>query len=53
MDVSEIKENIQALVTKLDTIEEDDYDGKKLHNEFIKPFFETLGWDFQTDVLVR
>lgn len=44
------REIIENLVIKLDTINVDNYDKQKTFDEFVKPFFEALEWDFQTDV---
>ena len=49
MSVSNLKNNIQKLVYKLDSINEK-YDEKNTSLDFIHPFFEELGWDFKTDV---
>ena len=50
MDIGKTKTVIGGLVSKLSTIDEEDYDKSRTFEEFTKPFFETLGWDFQTDV---
>ena len=50
MDIGKTKTVIDGLVSKLSTINEGDYDKSRTFEEFTKPFFETLGWDFQTDV---
>ncbi len=47
--MSNLKNNIQKLVDKLDSIDEK-YDDKNTSLDFIHPFFEELGWDFKTDV---
>ncbi len=49
MVISNLKNNIQKLVDKLDSIDET-YDDKNTSRDFIHPFFEELGWDFKTDV---
>ena len=49
MSVSNLKNNIQKLVTKLDSIDEK-YDDENTSLDFVHPFFEELGWDFKTDV---
>ena len=43
------KSNIQNLVDKIDSTDET-FDNKKTFSEFIHPFFEELGWNFETDV---
>ena len=48
MSISNIKNNIQNLVDKLDSADEK-YDDKSTTN-FIHSFFDELGWDFKTDV---
>ena len=47
--MSDLKNSIQKLVDKLDSIDEK-YDDKNTSLDFIHPFFEELGWDFKTDV---
>ena len=51
MDVSNSKQIIRDLVTKYAKSNEADYDKKGIFNDFVKPFFESLGWKFQTDVI--
>lgn len=48
----ESKAIIQKLVTKFDSINNKDYDKQKVFQEFIKPLFESLGWNFQTDISI-
>jgi len=50
MSGSDLKENIQKLVDKLDSIDEK-YDDKNTSSDFIRPFFQELGWDLKTDVI--
>ena len=50
MDVQKTRTIIDGLTSKLVTINEEDYDKSRTFEEFTKPFFEALGWDFQTDV---
>ena len=52
MDIKASRNTIENLHAKLATIDEDDYDKNKTFDEFIKPLFEALGWDFQTDVKI-
>ena len=49
MNISESKKIIQDLVIKSQKGEQN-YDKKQTISEFIRPLFEALGWDFQTDV---
>ena len=48
--MEQTKTVIGGLVSKLSTINEENYDKSRTFEEFTRPFFETLGWDFQTDV---
>jgi hypothetical protein len=45
------KQNIEKLISKFLKTNENDFDKKKIFEEFIMPLFEFLGWDFQTDVI--
>ena len=49
MNISESKQIIQDLVIKSQKGEQN-YDKKQTISEFIRPLFEALGWDFQTEV---
>ena len=50
MDIQKTRTIIDGLASKLVTINEEDYDKSRTFEEFARPFFETLGWDFETDV---
>ncbi len=49
MNIAETKKIIQDLYSKSQSIS-DDFDKKSTSIHLIQPFFEALGWDFQTDV---
>ena len=48
--VSEVKEIVQKLESKLKSAKTSEYGKKETFEEFVKPLFESLGWDFATDV---
>jgi len=49
LNIAETKKIIQDLYSKSQSIS-DDFDKKSTSIHLIQPFFEALGWDFQTDV---
>ena len=48
--ISEVKEIVQKLESKLKSAKTSEYGKKETFEEFVKPLFESLGWDFATDV---
>jgi len=47
--MADFKNNVQKLVSKLDSVDEN-YDERNTFADFIRPLFEELGWNFQSDV---
>ena len=47
--MADFKNNVQMLVSKLDSVDEN-YDERNTFTDFIRPLFEELGWNFQSDV---
>ena len=47
--MGDFKNNIQKLVSNLDSVDEN-YDERNTFADFIRPLFEEMGWNFQTDV---
>lgn len=47
--MADFKNNVQKLVSKLDSVDES-YDERNTFADFIRPLFEEMGWNFQSDV---
>ena len=49
MDVEQIKNTIRVLVEQSESVSKEN-DNEMQSSQFTRPFFESLGWDFNTDV---